>query len=258
MAIALLVLAARGMAAPHDDLMPPHDPPATRTERVQAKQHTTRAVKLYNQRKYDAALDELHKAADLDPSPELLYAIGQVHTKLGHCVDAITYYQRYLDSHPGQVPTLVTTRAIKDCEAKLPPPPPPPPKLAPAAPPKDPDPPAKQASVLAAGPRWYDDKLADGLVAGGVVSSVIGLLCYRAALGDLDHADTSTTLPDHAMHVDNAQTMRGYALVFGGLGVGLATAGVVRYELHRGRAKHEVAVVPTAGGAMISVSGSLP
>jgi hypothetical protein len=85
----------------------------------------------------------------------------------------------------------------------------------------------------------------------------VSLLTYRAAVNDLDVADASMTLAEHAHHVDDAHTMRTYSLVFAGTGLALVTAGIVRYMHHdRHEEPRSIAVMPTSGGGMLTISGS--
>jgi len=243
------------MARPDvDPLRPPADKaptPPTSSQRAAAKTHYTRALKLYRQKKLEAARKELEQALQLTPEPDLHYAIAKIDLELDQCAEAITELQKFLETPHGPNATKAATDQLDTCKAKLAPPPPP----APA-----PEPTPRPAPVVHARPRWYHDWLGDGLVGAGAVSGLVGLLCYRAAVSDLDVADASMTLPEHARHVDDAHRMRTYAIVAAGSGLAFVTAGIVRFVTHDrgGEVRGSVAVVPTDGGGMISISGSLP
>src|SRR5262245_15273374 len=60
----------------------------------QAKAHVAKATKAHKAGRYEEARAELEAAYALDPKPELLYALGQVQAKLGHCDQALDYYKR--------------------------------------------------------------------------------------------------------------------------------------------------------------------
>ena len=249
--VASLVLPAAAMARPEvDPLRPPADaqPKApTAAQRASARAHYARAMKLYKQKKYEPTLEELRLALKAAPDPDLHYSIAVVDIELDRCEDAISELQTFLETPHGPNATAAAKSSIETCKAKIAPPPPPPP------------PPAPKPVPIAAGPaHWYGDRLVDGLVAGGAVSGIIGLFCYRSAVSDLDAADASMTLADHARHVNDAHTMRTTSIVFGLAGVALVTAGVVRYVTHdRGHEPHSsVGMIPVAGGGLISFSGS--
>jgi len=250
--VASLVLPAAAMARPEaDPLRPPADPQPkapTAAQRASARAHYARAMKLYKQKKYEPARKELELALEATPDPDLHYSIAVVDIELDHCEDAIAQLEKFLETPHGPNATAAAKGSLETCKAKIAPPPPPPP----------PPPAPKPAPIEDGSGRWYRDKLVDGLVAGGAVSGIIGLFCYRSAVSDLDAADASMTLADHARHVDDAHTMRTTSIVFGLAGVALVTAGVVRYVTHdRGHEPHgSVGVVPVAGGGLISFSGS--
>ena len=100
---------------------------------------------------------------------------------------------------------------------------------------------------------WYRDVIGDVLVVGGVTSLVLGSLAYRAAVTDLDTAETVQTHEKYTELVEGAQTKRlvGVALIGGG--VVLVTAGVLRFML---RDKHtevrRVGMTPARGGGLVT------
>src|SRR5262245_41191978 len=60
-----------------------------------AKAHIAKAARAHKEARYHDARNELEAAYNLDPQPDLLYAIAQVDAKLGDCDEAITYYKRF-------------------------------------------------------------------------------------------------------------------------------------------------------------------
>jgi tetratricopeptide (TPR) repeat protein len=255
--VALCVLPAVAFAKPApkakpkpDPLRPPADaqpkPPSSKA-RAAAKIHYTRALTLFDKKQYEAARKELDVAYATAPDADLLYAMSLVDKELDRCEDEITELQKFLETPHGPSATKAANDEIDRCKIKLAPPPPPPPP---------PPPVVKVAPPVA--PPWYRDWIGDGLAGTGVVSGLVGLLCYRSAVSDLDAADKAMTLPEHARLVDDAHSMRTYALVFGAAGIALVTAGVVHYRKHARATESHVAVIPLAGGGMIGLSGSLP
>ena len=60
-----------------------------------AKKHVDKAMKAHAEGKFDVALTELRAAYKLDPQPDLLYAMGQVYSKLGRCTDATESFEKF-------------------------------------------------------------------------------------------------------------------------------------------------------------------
>jgi len=189
---------------------------------------------------------ELVLAYTLDPKPDLLYALGQVHVQRGECTDAIAYYERFLAARPEGGPADQAKQAIETCKAN------PHGVVATATPapldlPKPPEPHERAP--------FYKDFVFDALVAGGVACAVLGGIEYKAALGKLDDADHAPTYPEQQALVDDAHSKRTVALALGAGGVALLGAGVVRFVLHgRGEAVGSVAVVPAARGSFVTWS----
>jgi hypothetical protein len=265
MVVALFVSSTTAMARPAPDpLRPPADKPAKRGKSpprlsAKAKAHYARAVELYRRKKYDLAKQELELAGEASPDPALHYSIAIVDIALDQCDDAISEFQHFLDAPHGDDAIKAASDGIQTCKDRLPPPPPPAPPP-PTPPPPEPEPHPVVHATSASTRHWYRDWLGDGLVATGAISGIVGLVFYSQALGELDAADASKTLADHARHVDNAGQLRTEALVAGSVGLALVTGGVIRYLAHdRGEEpRRNIAVVPLRGGGVITMSGSLP
>jgi hypothetical protein len=224
--------------------------------KAEAKQHVDRATQFHNDGKLAASLDELKTAYALDPQPQLLFAMGQIHVQLGECPQAIVYYERFLATKPSADAATVTREAIETCKTN------PPPAIqtrqAPAEPVAAPATPAApiaapvavQATTTPRAP-WYKDYVGDGLVAGGVVAGVVGIVLYRSALSVRDDADHATDYQTFSSLVDRAHSRQTTALVVGIGGAALVVAGAVHLVLHRGQ--HEVSVVAGTAGTGASV-----
>ena len=238
--------------------------PATAlADKKAARPHLEKASSLYSAAKYSDALTELTLAYTLDADPGILFAIGQVHVKLGDCANATAFYQRFLDSHPADDEAAVAREAIEKCsyaarrvEPKpepVPEPKPEPKPTPPAPPPPAPEPRvATEPAPVPLAP-WYSDRLGDGLAIAGIVVGATSGLLYGAALGARDNADHAATYQIYSDELDRAHSLRTYSIVTAVGGVALVAAGIARYALHDRHAEHHmVAAAPTRGGALVT------
>ena len=233
--IPLAVLAALASSAHADS---PETPPPSPVEL---------ATQLYKDGKYAEALVELDKAYALDPQPKLLYAIGQVHVKLGRCPDAIAFYDKFLATNPDAGPASSARQAIEACKKAAPPPEPTPP---PPTPEPIPLPPPPEVTPL------YKDPIGGALVGAGVIAGVVGIVIYRGARADLDGAETAKTYQASEKLVDSGHSKRTYAAIAGGGALVLIGAGVIHMVVRdRGSSERAVAVTPATGGAIVTWSG---
>lgn len=257
--------------------------PADAGPKQEAKAHVDRATKAHKAGDLEKALKELQAAYGLDPQPQLLYALGQLYTKLGRCSEASDAYLRFLASGADAATAQVVKQAIDSCKAPAPtepaqdteePPLPPgkepakvdPPVAKTQPPPAKTQPPPKKtvATIRAPEPEspppvsgttkpWYRDVVGDVLVVGGVASLVLGGLAYRAARTDLDTAEEVSNHAQYEELVDGAKTKRlvGVALASGG--AVFVTAGVLRFMLRDKRTEvRRVGVAPTRGGGLLT------
>ncbi|HEY5934931.1 MAG TPA: hypothetical protein VIU61_09855 [Kofleriaceae bacterium] len=241
-------------------------PPAFADAKAAAKKKIEIAAEHHAAGRYKEALNELTIAYTLSPMPDILYAIAQVHVKLGDCTQAITFYERFLGTRPPDEPADAAREAIEVCRTQPPrasgqiEPTEPPAPLTPPEPAPDVAPPAPApapAPVQVDQPStWYKDKLGLGLVGGGVVSGVISLVMYRSATADLDAAEAAPTYPEHVDLVESAKGKRTIAAVLAVGGVALVGAGAVRFVMVRSRESSSIAVVPTTRGGFVTWSGS--
>jgi hypothetical protein len=243
MRVVAIVLLVLGLAAPR----------AFANAKAEAKKKIELAGEHHAAGRFKEALEQLTVAYTLHPQPDLLYAIAQVHVKLGDCASAITFYERFLSTRPPSEPADAAREAIEVCKTA---PPPAEPAPVPAALEPAPIAPAPVAPPSDEPRAWYKDPLGLGLVGGGLACGVIGLITYRSATGDLDAADDAATYPEHDELVDKARGKRTLAAVFAIGGVALVGAGTIRFVMVRKRESNAVAIVPTAHGGFVTWSGS--
>jgi hypothetical protein len=80
-----------------------------------AKAHIAKATKQHKEGHFEEARVELEAAYALDPRPDLLYALGQVHAKLGNCAEATTYFKRFVATQKDPQIAKVVDQAIAAC-----------------------------------------------------------------------------------------------------------------------------------------------
>jgi tetratricopeptide (TPR) repeat protein len=220
-------------------------------EKKEAQTHVANATQAHQQGKFDVALSELEAAFALDPQPDLLYAIAQVHTKLDNCPVAISFYERFLESKPPAEAQTAATEAITLCRTKLASVSAPvdqPPQEQPMVQPTPPPPPPPPAHRF--------DAIGTTLVGLGVVSTVVGVVMYSTAISKLDDAERARTYFDHEVLVDDAHSKRTLAVVFGVGGVAAIGIGAWHYVRFRNAEQARVAITPSTSGGMVTWSGS--
>jgi outer membrane biosynthesis protein TonB len=82
----------------------------------QAKAHIAKATKAHEAGKFELALTELQAAYKLDPQPDLLYAIGQVYSKLGKCDEAEDHFKKFKAATKDPQVKKVVDEAIEACK----------------------------------------------------------------------------------------------------------------------------------------------
>lgn len=232
--------------------------------KADAKLHIEKATAFHGEGKFKEALEQLTLAYALDPRPELLYAIGQVHVQLGNCTQAIAFYERFLSTKPAAGPAAAANEAIETCKTS------PPPEQKPDPVP-DPEPAPRPDPVVETDPRppprpetppsteakpWYKDVIGDALVGGGLIAGVLGVVFYQQMNGKLDDAENATTYDDHEAARSDASGKRNLSLAFGIGSAALIGAGVARYMLRdTGERRANVSVTPTSDGGLVTWIG---
>jgi tetratricopeptide (TPR) repeat protein len=91
---------------------------ASAAPKQEARVHIDRATKAHKAGNLEKALTELQAAYAIDPQPQLLYAIGQIYTKLGRCSEASDAYLRFLASGTDASTAQVVKQAIDACKGQ--------------------------------------------------------------------------------------------------------------------------------------------
>jgi tetratricopeptide (TPR) repeat protein len=159
--------------------------------KAEAKRHYRKGVTEYNLGHFENAIAEFDQAYSLDPSPILLYNIGQAHRKLGDNRRALFFFRRYLDEDPTTKDRPQIEQSIRELDeairaAAIAPPPAaasPPPAAPAVTPPPAPEPapavidlgePAPAAAARWERPlAWAAAGLAVGAVGLGVQQNVV-------------------------------------------------------------------------------------
>jgi tetratricopeptide (TPR) repeat protein len=235
----------------------------------EARAHLERGLQLYDRNQLDEAIAELKAGHAIDPHPEFLYALGQVHRKKGDCAEAVKYYQAFVDAGPPAHQVAMARDLIDKCKRAAEPPrkeaappplivpdaetPQPPATLKPPTPaPPPPPPPSVEAPhveppAIQRGPMpWYRDWLGDALTGAGLIALTVGGVVVLDAQGKID--DAQHTYGNYAMAREgDAEGQRTMGTVVMGLGGALVAGGVLRYWLHPSSSESEVAVSLSPG-----------
>jgi tetratricopeptide (TPR) repeat protein len=213
-----------------------------------AKTHLDKGLELYGQKKFSEAIAEFEQGYAIDPKPAILYALAQAERLDGRCSKAIEHYQAFLDKRPEPEREAAARANMARCKdllaAKAPPETPPAepaptpaPAPAPTPAPVAPAPPPTADRAPAETSPWYSDTFGDVLTGAGVVALGVGGYFFfvskhnESVAQSEGDAPSGATYQQHLDRVDRAERQRTIAVVSGSVGLGLITAGVLRYVL---------------------------
>jgi tetratricopeptide (TPR) repeat protein len=220
-----------------------------------------RANKEFEQGKYEDALKTLEAAYAIDPDPGIVFALGQVHMKLGDCKQAIAYYRSFLATKPDPKQAATVYKAIDRCKMmKMEAEPKPEPvepvkpvKPEPEPEPPKPEPPKPPAPVTPSSEHvpWYRDVVGDVLIVGGIAGGVVSALMYRSARTHRENADAALSYVEYSDELATSKRNQKIAIGAAGGAVALLALGVVRFSL-RDSTSERVDVAVTNTGAVAS------
>ena len=239
--------------------------------------HVARANAAFNAGRYEDALEALNAAIAIESDPQLIFAIGQVHMKLGDCKKAIAFYKDFLATKPDKKEAAVANKAIEHCTTMKPEkkadekkvdkqhtekqpekqpeekqtekqPDEPPVNEEPAV--VEPPPPAQVEHVP-----WYRHAFGDVLVLVGVTAAGVAVYEYRSALSHRDAADTAPSYNAYVDELAASQRDRKLAIGFAAGASVFVTAGILRYVLRNStRERATLSLTPTHGGTLATWS----
>ncbi len=181
-----------------------------------------------------------------------LFAWAQAERKAGNCEKAIQLYSRFIFTKPSEEATGHALGWIKECGGTYVEPPPEPvkPPIEPVKPPIEPvKPPIDPPKPKPPEPPGFQHKLAIGLGAGALVAGSVAVWGLYRSNNDFDRAAEIGTYKDVARLRDRAEDRLLIARVSIGVGIGLATATVLRVVLQDRTPRTEV--VPTGNGVAL-------
>jgi tetratricopeptide (TPR) repeat protein len=192
-----------------------------------ADEHLARGRELYDRGEFAAARDELLAAYQLEPRPELLFALGQVELNTGRFAQAIDYYERFIATEPGADQVALAQQAIGAARARIAE------KPAPAPPPR---PPPHR--------RWDTTDTALAAIGGATIAIGGGLVIYGLDLAG-DHGGTLSAYNDRVSRATLAQWTGAGCLAAGALAIGGA---LLRWRLHLVDSEIQPVASPKAAG----------
>ncbi len=196
-----------------------------------------------------AAFETLYQ---LNPQPELLFAMGRCHQQLGDCARATARFRAFLATGPDPAARQAAEARMLACAPDAPPPTP-----IDAAPIDDGPAPALPLPVAEAAPRPRRT-LTLGLAGAGVAAGAVAITLEVMGRAALDASTAQGAAGDRAgrdAEYDRAQRLHVGAQVGAVVGVGCVTAAAVLWW--RGpAARPAVALVPRRDGGAVVWSGA--
>ena len=203
---------------------------ASDTTVERARLHYQAGEKLYLLGRYPDALREFRDGYALEPRPEFLINLGQVHRKLGNRAAAVAMFEQFLAGTTTDDPRRLAVHDIlRDLRAEI--------DAEPAA--REPSLSAQPVAARRAGPdgadaaaahhRWYRDWVGGTLTSAGLLGAGVGTGLFVSANADIGDAQIDL---DRYFDARDASTTRTVGLVVLGAGTALVIGGIVRYITH--------------------------
>jgi tetratricopeptide (TPR) repeat protein len=205
-----------------------------------ARAHYRRGTNAFNLGHYLEAVKEYEAAYQMKDDPALLFNIAQAYRLAGENESAVRVYKSYLHQVP-DAPNrsevekrLAELQVLIEQQHKMQQAPPEgtmPPQPA-TAEPVVAAPTASATSNVDTGRRWYHDRVAVGLAAGGVASLAAGLGFTIAGNLDLSRAPNAADLQDHDNLRTNGTAFAATGYVLLGVGAALCAGAIIKWAVH--------------------------
>ena len=206
-ALVMLLCARAALAAPADDLR-------------------ASGLRSYAVGRYDEAIAAFQRGYQLDPRPDLLYALAQAQRMKGDCKAAVASYRAYLRTAPPERAALPARQNLERCERELSSAPPPVASPAPEVvmPPSAPASPPPR--------RWQSDRAAPILLGLGAATLIAGGVSWGVGESGARSIADATTYSQFAAREANAGPYSGEriaGIVTLSVGGALAIAAAARW-----------------------------
>lgn len=224
---------------------------ADNNKKALARQLFELGIDEYKQKQYDAAAASMNKAYSLDPIPETLYALAQSERMAGDCNGAIKHYEKLLDTSKDDQTVNAVKANLELCYQASRGEKTSPETLDSKALERQNAPTIQIRTVYRTEQR--SNTLAIALYAIGGIAIGGGVTTFIVAQSTRDDANNATTLTQYNSLFDRAQRLRETSYIVAGSGALLV--GIATWRVIRGNKKSktsDVAVVPIAGGSMVS------
>lgn len=211
-----------------------------------ADDHLERGLEHYAAGDYELAIDEFVAGYEIDPQPELLFALAQAERLSGDCASARVYYGEFLDTEPTEAQRAAAQMHIDACDDALE------------------STPALEREVLELEPdpveqvaprRWFHDIVGDVMLGAGILTALISVRLHGQAADARDLAEASGDYDEYAMYRDRALGRRNWALGTFAVGAGLVGGAIYRF-VWADRGESDLAVGPSSDGIGLSLGGA--
>lgn len=180
-----------------------------------AREQLELGLREYAVGKWADAIAAFRKGYEIDPRPELLYALAQAERMSGDCASAVATYRAFLRTGPPPVQADPARENLRRCEAQL----------AAAPPPAIPPPPAPHR-------RWDRDPAGGALVGTGLALVAGGAVLWGVGESAIESINASTRYDDFAIRTaqyGGAEPERAVGIAGVAVGGALVIAGIVRW-----------------------------
>jgi tetratricopeptide (TPR) repeat protein len=189
--------------------------------------HLAKGRELYDKGDFVHARDELLAAYQLEPRPELLFALGQVELNIGHYRKAIDYYEQFIATGPAADQIALAQQAIGAARARL----------------------AEKPQTVAPLPlprhrEWDIENTGIAALGGTTLLVGAGLLVYGLRLAD-DRSGRLSEYDDRLSQARLTQWIGASCITAGALAVGGA---LLRWRLHLVDSEIQPIAAPRAAG----------